>query len=584
MLNTKGAVLMSRIMHSRVDYKKIFLRFFLIILIIILVIAVFFALSSIETTNKVLKGISVNGVDLSGMDSGEVHKTLNDYKTKLENTEYVFEYGSNTYKVKGRDFGIDFSGDPAIKALDYGKNGTFTENMSYLVQSLSGTEVNLTTDFIVDKSELSKVLTSESLLGQNSAVAQDAGYEIEDDKITIKKGKDGIRFVEDSVISEISRTTTADKNMNNSLIININEYSRTDRAEEIDVDDIYEKVYVEKKDATYDKNESGDIIFVEGVRGISFDIKDAKDELSSYSSKDSVTVDVIYTEPDVTLADLNKDLYQNELSKATTNLSDASEADIKDLGNIVSKINEYTLVPNEEFSFNKVVGTSVKNADQVASTLYVAVLKANINLKSINRKAHDTVPSYTDKCFDAVAGKSGDFKFTNSKLEPIKIVATSEGGRVDVTIVGTKEKNDPAVVDLEINTLESNKFQLYRVSRMNQKGTSTKDRKEEVSIDTYKELPEVQVAKVSKIVETNETKIASTNENNINSAKKQEKVEQKAEPKVENIIVEENNSDIKEDETSLIEVQDVLDNEVIEDNNNGIPTGWDSPENPYYHG
>ena len=135
---------MSRIMHNRVDYKKIFSTIFLFIFIIVLIVAIFFAVQSIQFTDKVLKGVSVNGIDLSGLTEEEATARMDEYKEKLLNdTDYSFEYSNNTYKVSGKDLGLDFSGDVVTPAMEYGKNDNFFDNMSYLVKSITGSEVNL---------------------------------------------------------------------------------------------------------------------------------------------------------------------------------------------------------------------------------------------------------------------------------------------------------------------------------------------------------------------------------------------------------------------------------------------------------
>ena len=123
------------------------------------------------------------------------------------------------------------------------------------------------------------------------------------------------------------------------------------------------------------------------------------------------------------------------------------------------KINGVVLLPNEEFSYNKVVGERTISAGykmaatysggkvvdglgggicQISSTLYDAVVFANLNVTT--RRNHQFVTSYLPAGKDAtVVWGSQDFKFVNSRKYPVRVVATVEGGNATIQIWGIKE-------------------------------------------------------------------------------------------------------------------------------------------------
>lgn len=100
-----------------------------------------------------------------------------------------------------------------------------------------------------------------------------------------------------------------------------------------------------------------------------------------------------------------------------------------------------------EFSFNKCLsikaGLSNKNNEgfnQVASTLYAAVLSAGISEDSITRTPDETMADYIESGLDArVSGNSVDFKFKNTLDDPIMIISQVKGNKIIINIAGKKK-------------------------------------------------------------------------------------------------------------------------------------------------
>jgi Uncharacterized vancomycin resistance protein len=120
-------------------------------------------------------------------------------------------------------------------------------------------------------------------------------------------------------------------------------------------------------------------------------------------------------------------------------------------------------LPGGSFSFLeylKAAETDFENDnegyDQVASTLYGALLELGIDKKAIARAAHKLAPEYVEPGLDAwISGNGNDLKFNNTLGHKIALFAAVEGSRLTVRIAGSlKDK----VQDFDIKVLTVQKF------------------------------------------------------------------------------------------------------------------------------
>ena len=157
------------------------------------------------------------------------------------------------------------------------------------------------------------------------------------------------------------------------------------------------------------------------------------------------------------------------LYKIGTYSSEYNESNCNRATNIklsAQKINNYILMPGDEFSFNKILGERTEQAGyklapaylsgkivneygggicQTSSTLYNAVLLANLEVTS--RTGHFFSPSYIPIGRDAtVSWGTLDFKFKNNKNYPIKICASSINGIVKVDILGIEQESEYEII------------------------------------------------------------------------------------------------------------------------------------------
>lgn len=187
-----------------------------------------------------------------------------------------------------------------------------------------------------------------------------------------------------------------------------------------------------------------------------------------YEGGMEVKIPYYKSEPAVKADDLNIKLFNGTIAQYSTNYGGSTANRSANIVQAASKINGKVLAPGEVFSFNDTVGPrSVANGFftapeyangetimgvgggtcQVTTTLYNAVLYADLSI--VSKLNHMFPVAYAPLGQDATVSDSGvDFKFMNNMEYPIKINATAQSGKLNISIVGTL-RDDTLTVKLE---------------------------------------------------------------------------------------------------------------------------------------
>lgn len=232
------------------------------------------------------------------------------------------------------------------------------------------------------------------------------------------------------------------------------------------------------------RDANGQFVFQEPVNGFSIDYDGTYDAvrkaLANYDgSADALQVDVAgkATAPAFDMSVF--DGFGDVLGEWSTNF-DVSEAAANRAANVrlsTSKINGTVLMPGETFSFcaavqpftaeegYKLAGTYIMGEAvddlgggvcQVSSTLYNAVLWAELDIPAGGRKPHSKSVIYVEPSMDAMVyvATGSDFQFTNSTEHAIYVEAYTSpaaGQTEDVTfrIFGTEYRPENRTIDYE---------------------------------------------------------------------------------------------------------------------------------------
>lgn len=237
----------------------------------------------------------------------------------------------------------------------------------------------------------------------------------------------------------------------------------------LDLQEVYDKVYTEAKDAEFDVTSR---TIVPHVTGLSFDAAAAQAQLNDAAEGQRLAIPLTLTEPQMTTERLESHLFSDVLGECTTNVN-GTAARVSNVTLAAERCNEYILLPGEVFSYNDTVGprtleTGFKPAPayvqgatvdevgggicQMASTLYLATLRSNLEI--VERRNHSYVPTYVTIGMDAtVAYNAIDFRFKNDTNYPIKIQSSVNKRVLTVKILGAK--TDDITVKMTYSVLSS---------------------------------------------------------------------------------------------------------------------------------
>ena len=305
-----------------------------------------------------------------------------------------------------------------------------------------------------NEEELDKVLTETS--AELPGVVQEYSYSIEGNELIVTPGKDGIVLDKDKMLSEISSEI---KELSKSITTERGIAVKNEKASAIDVEKIYNEVHSDPQDAYIIEDPFQVVVDKEGI-----DFAITMDEAKALFAelKDEYVIPLKITKANVTVSSLGSRAFPDELSVFTTRYDAGNVSRTTNLSIACSKLNGYVIQPGEVFSYNKVLGKrSVENGYreaaiytsngvenglgggicQISSTLYNAVLMANLGIEE--RHNHSYTTSYSDPGRDAtVAYGSLDFKFKNTRKYPVKIEAYIKSGVATIRIYGIKENPD----------------------------------------------------------------------------------------------------------------------------------------------
>ena len=444
--------------------------------VVLVILAILIILAALSTTifavinmknTKILKNISIGETDTSNLTKEEAKEKLEEvYGVKADKQIYL-SHGEYDTSVTYESLEIKYQIEEAVEeAYQIGREGNVFQNNFKILNVLSkGRNIELKVK--IDEDMIKQI--AQNINNSIEDAASQPSYYIEKNeaKLIITSGKQGVKVDEDQLLKDIYNvldTNTADEQKIDIPMIQ-------DIPEKIDINKVHDEVYKEVKDAYYTKDPF--TVYPE-EEGINFNVEEANSILSE--DKEEYEIPLIITKPSKTVKDIGTEAFPDLLSTFSTNYNAGNADRTTNLRLAANKINGTVLLPNEEFSYNAVVGERTINAGykmaatysngavvdglgggicQISSTLYDAVVMANLNITT--RRNHQFVTSYVPAGKDAtVVWGSQDFKFVNSRKYPIRITATVQGGVATVQVWGIKEdvEYDISIETKKIATIE----------------------------------------------------------------------------------------------------------------------------------
>ena len=555
----------------------------ILILILLLIAAVFFGVAFVNAnSDNILKGVTINDtLDLSNKSAEEASALFAEYQEKLDEKPFVLRFDNKTNTFKGKDIGLSVSKTALNDAYTIGKSDNIFENGVVAFKSLFGNKINIDADITFDEVALkSKV---DDLISTTDATAVASTYEIKDDTIEIVKGHDGVVAEYDTLIDDVK---LAIQDIESPVDVEVK--AKIDRAKEVDIEALYKEVYKETKNAEV----TSDGKYIQEQIGVSFDKVSVANEYRALQKDGRMTIRLTKTQPEVTTKNLENVWFADVLATTKTNYNAANLNRSNNLQRAAENITNRILLPGEEFSYNKEVGERTvargfKEAHvysggevvdgmgggicQISSTLYGSVLKADLEVTE--RKNHMFYPEYVEPGLDAtVAWGSIDFKFKNNRSTPIKLVVSAKGGVATATIYGKKEKDEPTI------TLQSVKLETYQPSTKTVQDSTMLEGTSKVTqspVLGYK----AEAYKVYKNANGKEIKKVKVSTDTYRATNKIVTVGTKKAPVTTTPVVETTPTPTTVEPTTPTPTTPTP----TTTPSTNWPTGWDTPENPYYN-
>lgn len=450
------------IIKKRNKNKKTIKLISIVFAIIIAIFSVIFAITNINNAN-ITKGVKIEGIDVSGLTREQAKEKLESIYSEKKKKDITLKYEDFETTIAPETLETNYNIEKATnEAILVGKSGNIITNNYGIFFALIGKK-NIKVETTINEEQTKQAI--EDIQTNLPETIEEPDYYIENDKLIITPGKEGLKILTDKLLTEIKEQQ---KN------INTNQETIEIPAEKawpskVDIDKIHQDIYKKVQDAYITKDP---IEVHREVIGIDFNIEDAKKILEE--NKEQYEIPLQITKPQVTLSNLGSEAFPEKISAYSTRYDGGDKDRSTNLEIACKKIDEKIVLPGETFSYNKTLGARTTKAGyktakvyengavvdgigggicQISSTLYNAVLKAN--MQTVERRNHQFITSYVPEGRDAtVAYGVTDFKFKNTRKYAIKIKATASNGVATISIYGIKE-NPEYNITFETKTIST---------------------------------------------------------------------------------------------------------------------------------
>ena len=299
---------------KNINKKKKRIILCVVIIAILLVLSTIFAVLNLNN-NKIISGISISGVDVSGLSKNEaVEKIKSIYNSKIEK-DIGLKYQDYEATLSPSLLEVNYDIEKAVdEAYLIGRDNNIILNNYNIITTLIGKKnilVNMSLNEEVAKQSLEDI-------GVNlPGIIIESTYSVEDDELLITKGKEGICVDTDELLNKVKERLSDVNSNDDDIEISV----KSKKPEEIDIEKIHSEVYKEAKDAYYTKDPFE--VHPE-VEGVDFDVEAAKKILEE--EKEEYVIPLTITKPKVTLNDIGSEAFPDKLATFTTRY-DASDKD-----------------------------------------------------------------------------------------------------------------------------------------------------------------------------------------------------------------------------------------------------------------
>jgi hypothetical protein len=194
-------------------------------------------------SNKIVEGVSVNGINLSGLTHDEaIQKLSNEFSEKLNANLTLICGEYNSELIPSQDIDANYDITSAVeKAYSIGRSGNIIQNNYEILVALIATKkVNVSLQF--NNQKLSDYIDNISV--QIPGLVEHPSYYIENDNLIIVRGNSGLELLQNETKNLILENINS---LSNSTFIEMP--TQNVEPNNIDINKIYEEVYCEPENA-----------------------------------------------------------------------------------------------------------------------------------------------------------------------------------------------------------------------------------------------------------------------------------------------------------------------------------------------
>ena len=387
--------------------KTMIFIFVVIFAVLVVAFSTVFALVNLNS-NKITKGITIKNIDISNLTLEEAKEKIKSNLEKELIPELNLKY-NDEYNITLLPEQIEFKynlDEVLNRAYEIGRSeNILVNNYTLLFTTLFGKEINI--DYTYNEELLNAFV--DDINSKLPGLVVEPSYYIEDGKLIIEAGKDGIEVEKDKLKEDIlknisSRTLEKVSVENYNQTINIP--VKKAKASDINMDKVYSEIHTEPKDAYFELEPYKIYPDTDGV-DLQISLDEAKKQITGNQEK--YEFDLKITKAQKTIKDLGTEAFPYLISSFSTRYDASNTNRSTNLRIATEKINGTVLLPGEVFSYNKTVGKRTveegyKDAKiyadggvvdglaggicQISSTLYNSVLLANLEI--VERRNHSS--------------------------------------------------------------------------------------------------------------------------------------------------------------------------------------------------
>lgn len=407
------------------------------------------------TNTNIISNVKINNIDVSGLTKQEAEEKIQKQVDSIMEEPIKLKHGDieRTITLNQMELSVDVQ-DKVYEACTLGRDkNIIVNNYKILEVMFFGENIDLSYEF---NNEITESIYS-NLDDEWQDKFVDNSYYIDDDKLIISKGKEGV-IIDNEALQEKINNLITDRIQG----IKTNEIeipTITKQPENIDLEKIKNEIYKEPKDASYDENTE---ILTPHVNGVDFKISIEEAQKILEEEKEEYEIPLQITTPNVTTDKLGEEAFPEKLASFSTRYDASNKNRATNIELASEEINGTVLLPGEIFSFNGTVGPRTKSKGyllagaysagelvesygggvcQVSSTVYNTALYANLEI--VERYNHSSVVSYVNAGLDATVSYGGkDFKFKNSRTNAIMLKADAKNGILTIEVWGIPEEEE----------------------------------------------------------------------------------------------------------------------------------------------